>query len=62
MGYPEWWEDFKLKDCKAATAVGIPQTTSSCSGDTGREEEAKSQVVHERAAVTHGGKKKRGGY
>ena len=37
--------------------MGIPQTTSSSSGDTGREEEAKSQNVHGRSVVTHGGKK-----
>jgi len=36
--------------------VGIPQTTSNCNGDTIREEEAKPQVVHGKAAVTHGGK------
>ena len=58
MGYPEWWEDFKSKNRKATSVVGILQTTSSYSGDTGREEEAKSQVVHGRAAVTHGGKKR----
>jgi len=38
--------------------MGIPQTTSSCSGDTGREEEAKSQVIRGRVAVTHEGKKR----
>ena len=58
MGSPEWWEDSKQKIRKAATAVGIPQTTSSNDGDTKREEEAKSQVVHGRVAVTHGGKKR----
>ena len=57
MGYPEWWEDFKQKNHKAATAMGIPQTTSS-SGDTEREKGAKSQVVHGRATVNHGGKKR----
>jgi len=58
VGYPEWWEDFKQKNCKAATVVGIPQTTSNCNGDTRREEEVKSQFVHGRAAVTHGGKRR----
>jgi len=38
--------------------VGIPQTTSNCNGDPRREEEAKPQVVHGRATVTHGGKRK----
>jgi len=51
----EWWEDFKQKNRKAATVVGIPQTICNCNGDTRREEEAKPQVVHGRAAVTHGG-------
>ena len=58
VGYPEWWEDFKQKNRKAATVVGIPQTTSNCNGDTRREEEAKPQVVHGRAVVTHGGKRR----
>jgi len=58
VGYPEWWEDSKSKNHKTATAIGIPQTTSSSGGDTRREEEAKSKVVHGRAAVTHGRKKK----
>ena len=35
-----------------------PQTTSSSGGDTGREEEAKLQVVHGRSTITHGGKKR----
>jgi len=34
VGYPEWWENYKLKNRMAATVVGIPQTTSSSSGDT----------------------------
>ena len=38
--------------------MGIPQTTSNCNGDTRREEEPKPQVVHGRAAVTHGGKRR----
>ena len=41
LGYPEWWEDFKQKNLKVATVVGILQTTSNCNGDTRREEEAK---------------------
>ena len=59
MGYPEWWKNFKQKNHKATTIVGIPQTTSNCKGDTRREEEAKPQVVHERAAATHGGKRRK---
>ena len=58
MGYSEWWEDFKQKNRKDATVVGIPQTTSNCNGDTRREEEAKPQVVHGRVAITHGGKRR----
>jgi len=58
VGYPEWWEDFKQNNRKAATVVGIPQTTSNCNGDTRREEEAKPQVIHGRAVVTHGGKRR----
>jgi len=58
-GLSEWWEDLKKKNRKAATIVGIPQTTSNCNGDTRREEEAKPQVVHGRAAVTHGGKRRK---
>ena len=57
VGYPEWWEDFKQKNRKAATVVDIPQTTSNC-GDTRREEEAKPQVIYGRVAVTHGGKRR----
>ena len=38
--------------------MGIPQTTSNCNGDTRTEEESKSQVIHGRAAITHGGKKR----
>jgi len=38
--------------------VGIPQTTKNCNGDTKREEEEKLQVVHGRAAITHGGKRR----
>jgi len=38
--------------------VGIPQTTSSSGGDTGREKGEKLQVFHGRAVVTHGGKKR----
>jgi len=59
VGYPEWWEDSKPKNRKADTAVGIPQTTGSSSGDSGREEETKLQVVHGRVAVTHGGEKRK---
>jgi len=58
VGYSEWWEDFKQKNRKDATVVGIPQTTSNCNGDTRREEEAKPQVVHGRVAITHGGKRR----
>jgi len=58
VGYPEWWEDSKPKNHKATTVVGIPQTTSSSSYDTRREEETKSQVVHGRVVVTHGGEKR----
>jgi len=58
VGYPEWWENSKPKNCKAATVVGIPQTTSSSAGDIRREEETKSQVVHRRVAVTHEGGKR----
>jgi len=58
VGYPEWWENSKPKNRKAATVVGIPQTTSSSNGDTEREEETKFQVVHGRAAVTHRGEKR----
>jgi len=36
----------------------ISQTTSSSGGDTGREEETKSQVIYGRAAVTHGAEKR----
>ena len=57
MGYPEWWEDFKQKNRKIVTVVGIPQTTSNYNGDTRREEEAKPQVIYGRAAVTHEGKR-----
>jgi len=39
--------------------MDIPQTTSNCNGDTRRKEEAKPQVVHGRAAVTHGGKRRK---
>jgi len=28
VGYPKWWEDFKQKNHKATTVVGIVQTTS----------------------------------
>jgi len=56
VSYPEWWEDFKQKNRKTATVVGIPQTTSNCNGDTRKEEEAKLQIVYGR--VTHGGKRK----
>ena len=58
MGYPKWWEDSKPKNRKSTTVMGISQTTSSNSGDTGREEETESQVVHGRAAVTHEGEKR----
>ena len=57
VGYPEWWEDFKQKNRKTAIVVGISQTTSNCNGETRREEEAKPQVVHGRAAITHRGKR-----
>jgi len=56
VGYSEWWENFKQKNHKAATVVGISQTTSNYNGDTRREEEPKPQLVHGRATVTHGGK------
>jgi len=58
VGYLEWRENFKQKNRKATTVVDIPQTTSNCNGDTRREEETKPQVVHGRAAVTHGGKRR----
>ena len=58
MGYLEWWEDFKQKNRKVVTVMDIPQTTSNCNDDTRREEEAKLQDVHGRAAVTHGGKRR----
>ncbi|XLR02966.1 hypothetical protein S83_069164 [Arachis hypogaea] len=58
MGYPEWWEDPKQKNCKAATIVGTPKTASSSGGDAGREEETKSAVVHGKAAAAHGGKRR----
>jgi len=57
VGYSEWWKDSKPKHRKAATVVGIPQTISS-SEDIKREEEAKSQIVHERAVVTQRGRKR----
>ena len=41
VGCPELWEDFKQKNRKAATIMGILQTTSNCNGDTRREEDAK---------------------
>jgi len=62
VGYPEWWEDSKPKNCNAATGVDIPQTTSSNGGDIGSEEEEKLQVVHGRVAITHGERRERGGY
>jgi len=58
VDYPEWWEDSKPKNRKDVTAMGIPQTTSSSGGDTRRDEEAKSQVIHGRAATTHRGKER----
>jgi len=54
----EWWKDSKPKNCKATTAGDVPQTTSSNSGDTKKEEERKPQVVHERVVVTHRGEKR----
>ena len=44
------------KNRKAATTVGIPQTTSL--GDTGREEETKSQVINGKVVLTHRGGKR----
>jgi len=59
VGYLEWWENLKQKkNHKAATVLGISQTTSNYNGDTRREEEANPQVVHGRATVTHRGKRK----
>jgi len=55
VSYPKWWEDSKQKNREATTAVCISQTTNSSCGDTGREEEIKSQVVHGRVAITHEG-------
>ncbi|XLS44568.1 hypothetical protein HN51_001433 [Arachis hypogaea] len=56
VGYPEWWEDPKPKNHKAATAVGNPQAASNSGGDAGRDKETESQAIHGRAAVAHGGR------